>query len=193
MTGKVKPFKDKKHSLKLKTAYTNSKITAADFAAGYVRKNKTTGIAVFDSGVMSVSAINEMGLSLGLYDLKDNQEIIYSALLPDKDEEGRTKDDPDYKMKDIDINPLPINQMQELREKQAEISKINMKKEWAKYEEGQRGSKREQAIGEGEIMLPAPAIIKKQNTNVGNETNDPDAEKDPWNANITDADFKIKK
>ena len=121
MIGRVKPFKDKTHQIKLKTLYTNSKITGADFAAGYVPKTKTTGIAVFNSGSMSVSTINEMGLSLGLYELKNNQEMIFSAALPDLDEFGRTKDDPDYKMKDIDIKPGPLDLMEESKDRQARL------------------------------------------------------------------------
>ncbi|MBO4555686.1 MAG: hypothetical protein J5706_02925 [Elusimicrobiales bacterium] len=195
LVGKTKRFTDRKHSLKLKTLYTNSKIISADFAVGYVKKNNTTGIAVFDKGIMSVSTINEKGLSLGLYELKNNSEIVYSAALPDKDEEGHSKDDPDYKMKDIDIHPGPIEQLKELQEKQAEISKIaaNMKKEWAKYEEGQRDNIREQILSEGDIMIPAPVISKnKKKIDIGNETNDPDAKEFIGTSEFTDKDFKIK-
>lgn len=190
LVGKVKRFLDKTHTLKLKTRYTNSLITAADFAAAYAPKTKTTGIAVFDSGSMSVSTLNEHGLSLGLYELKNNQEIVYSAALPDFDENGKPKDDPDYKMKDIDVKAVKIDQLKELQEEQKKIRPLaaKLKKEWDKYVEGEREEIRKEIIDGGELMITS--VVIKRNT--VNESNDPDSRAD-FNDVMTNSDFSVIK
>lgn len=191
MTGKVKRFLDKTHTIKLKTLYTNSLITAADFAAGYIPATKTTGIAVFDSGSMSVSTINEHALSLGLYELRGNQEIVYSAELPDFDEEGHAKTDPDYKMKDIDVIPGPVKLMKDMQDEQKKLRKpaADMKKEWRKYVEGEREEIRKEIIDSGELMITSTVII---NRNTANESNDSESGME-FRDVMTDEDFSVRK
>lgn len=165
LVGKVKHFLDKTHKIKIKTIYTNSAIDSADFALGYSKQSKTTGVAVFDTGVMSVSTINEEGLSLGLYELKGNKEIVYSAALPDIDEEGHVKSDPNYKMKDIDIKPQKISQMQYLLDEQEKIRPVamNLYKEWHKYAEGERAKVRKEVLSQGEKMISSFSIQSRVN------------------------------
>ncbi len=176
LVGKISTEIDKQYSVRLKTEYTNLTVEKADFALAYIPKTKSTGAAIFDTGKMSISTINENGLSLGLYILKDNQEIFYSAALPDKDEAGRLKDDPNYKAPDIDINPESINKLMELKRRQKRVRLIlqEMKNEWKKYIQGERETIREKIIKEGDILISAPTIImNRDNSNLINEI-DPD-------------------
>lgn len=158
--GKIRHLLNKTFKFRLKTIYTNSVIEEAAFAAGYVSKTKTTAIAVFDKGNMSVSTINEFGSSLGLYTLTDGKEIVYSALLPEKDEKGVKKGDVDYYPSDIIVTPKPVSDMEGLKTEIETITRetADLRKNWIKYAEGEREKVRAQVLATGQKMISSVEV-----------------------------------